>query len=248
MRLIEGGSFSMGSNRQFEEFVAEAGYITTAELAPLTEDADADPSMLQPGSAVFQPFDTGGAWWHYSAGANWRCPEGPGSTITERSDHPVVHISFEDATTYANWCGKTLPTEAEWEAARGNFHAAQFGWGDVREPEGKVMANCWIGRFPWERFGGCKAPFTAPVGSCLPNGFGLFDMIGNVWVWTSYHFSISDQRVDCCSRGKIYCLRPLGCSRADHFCAPETIASDIDQPHATLKSPNQHPATWGFGV
>jgi formylglycine-generating enzyme required for sulfatase activity len=123
-------------------------------------------------------------WWKPVLGANWRHPEGPGSNLNGRENHPVVHIAYEDAVAYAKWAGKRLPTEAEWEfAARGGLDRKPYAWGDEVEPDGKCMANIWQGRFPLVN--DCKDGFagTAPVGSFPPNGYGLHDMAGNVWEW-----------------------------------------------------------------
>ena len=182
------------TNAQFAEFVAETGYVTVAEreLDP-AEFPGADPADLVPGSLVFTP--TSGPvdlrdwrqWWRWVPGALWRHPFGPDSSIDDRLDHPVVHVSFEDASAYAAWAGRRLPTEAEWEyAARGGLAGAEYAWGDEREPGGRVMANTWQGAFPFrnEGWGG-----TSPVGSYPPNGFGLVDMIGNTWEWTADAFT-----------------------------------------------------------
>ena len=182
------------TNAQFAEFVAATGYVTVAEreLDP-AEFPGADPADLVPGSLVFTP--TAGPvdlrdwrqWWRWVPGALWRHPFGPDSSIDDRLDHPVVHVSFEDASAYAAWAGRRLPTEAEWEyAARGGLAGAEYAWGDEREPGGRVMANTWQGAFPFrnEGWGG-----TSPVGSYPPNGFGLVDMIGNTWEWTADVFT-----------------------------------------------------------
>jgi formylglycine-generating enzyme required for sulfatase activity len=181
------------TNARFAAFVDATGYVTTAER-PL-DPADfpgAPPENLVPGSMVFTP--TPGPvdlrhlsqWWAWTPGASWRAPEGPRSTIDGRADHPVVHIAHEDAAAYAGWVGAHLPTETEWEfAARGGLDGAAFTWGDVARPDGRIMANTWDGPdFPWRSTGESGFARTAPVGSFPPNGFGLFDMAGNVWEWT----------------------------------------------------------------
>jgi formylglycine-generating enzyme required for sulfatase activity len=125
------------------------------------------------------------AWWEYLPGADWEHPEGPHSTLDGRDDHPVVHVAFEDACAYAAWAGKELPTEAEWEfAARGGLDGAAYAWGDELAPQGRAMANTWQGRFPWENLTEDGYEGTSPVLAFPPNGYGLFDMIGNVWEWT----------------------------------------------------------------
>lgn len=181
------------TNAQFSAFVAATGYLTVAER-PLDPDAypGADPALLVPGSLVFQqppgPVDLRDAtqWWAYIPGANWRHPYGPDSTIIGCERHPVVQVAYEDAAEYATWAGKALPTEAQWEcAARGGLEGATYPWGDVFMPEGRVMANTWQGEFPWRHQLMGRHPRTMPVGSFPPNGYGLYDMAGNVWEWTS---------------------------------------------------------------
>jgi formylglycine-generating enzyme required for sulfatase activity len=180
------------TNALFRKFVEATGYVTIAER-PIesTSYPQADPKPLRPGSLLFQkptgPVDLRNIanWWAYVVGANWRQPEGPGSRIDGRKEHPVVHITYEDALTYASWAGKDLPTEAEWEfAARGGLDGAAYCWGDEFAPDGKLMANTWHGIFPWENKKPIGLQGTTPVGSFPPNGYGLFDMCGNVWQWT----------------------------------------------------------------
>ncbi|MEJ0009479.1 MAG: formylglycine-generating enzyme family protein [Alphaproteobacteria bacterium] len=183
------------TNAQFGRFVEETGYVTFCELPP---DADLYPGaladMLQAASVVFvrpqQPVDLDDhyQWWRFVPGANWRHPYGPDSGIDGKEDHPAVHIAFADAQAYADWAGKQLPGEAEWEfAARGGLDGAEYAWGDQFTPGGKLFANTWHGDFPWriaEGFGD-----TSPVGTFPPNGYGLVDMIGNVWEWTTDWYS-----------------------------------------------------------
>jgi sulfatase modifying factor 1 len=185
------------TNAQFRRFVKDAGYVTVAErpLDPANY-ADADPSLLVAGSLVFRktrgPVDLRDVsnWWAYIPGADWRHPEGPGSNLGGRERHPVVHVAHEDAEAYARWAGKELPTEAEWEyAARGGLEGATFAWGNEFAPKGKMMANTWQGRFPWENLKTDRYEGTSPVGVYPPNGYGLYDMTGNVWEWTSDYFS-----------------------------------------------------------
>ena len=180
------------TNEQFADFVAATGYVTVAERPLEAEDCvGADPASLQPGSLVFrQPKQRTEARshfgrWAYVPGACWRRPLGPGSGIDEIPDHPVVHVCFEDAAAYAVWAGKELPTEAEWElAARGGLEGATFCWGDEEAPGGEWHANMWLGEFPWRRENPGGWERTSPVGFFPPNGFGLYDMAGNVWEWT----------------------------------------------------------------
>ncbi|WP_431221494.1 formylglycine-generating enzyme family protein [Leifsonia xyli] len=180
------------TNAEFASFVDATGYVTVAERpleAQLFPELSDDERM--PGSMVFTmtpgPVDLGEwrNWWRWEPGADWRHPEGAGSSIEHRMDRPVVQVAYEDAVAYAAWSGKRLPTEAEHEfAARGGVEGARFAWGEEPYPGGEARANSWIGRFPYDnrgRFG--AAP--APVGSYPANGYGLFDMIGNVWEWTS---------------------------------------------------------------
>jgi len=184
------------TNAEFRRFVEATRYTTVAERAPNPADYPGiDPSLLVPGSLVFKrpphrvPLQDHGAWWAYVPGACWHHPEGPASSIGARDDHPVVHVAYEDAEAYAAWAGKALPTEAEWEfAARGGLEGAVFVWGNEFAPEGRMMANTWQGEFPWQNFctGGYEG--TSPVGAFPSNGYGLYDMAGNVWEWTSDFF------------------------------------------------------------
>jgi formylglycine-generating enzyme len=196
---------------QFAEFVAQTGYLTVAErpLDP-ADYPEADPSLLVEGSVVFHPtngpvpLDDPHRWWAYVPGANWRHPWGPASDNHERTDHPVTHIAFEDAEAYADWAGKRLPSEAEWEyAARGGLDGSPFAWGDEQSPGGELMANFWQGEFPWRNTGAHGWRGTSPIGTFAPNGYGLYDMTGNVWEWTSDYYSAlgagaSAARSACC--------------------------------------------------
>ncbi|WP_192356590.1 formylglycine-generating enzyme family protein [Mesorhizobium mediterraneum] len=181
------------TNREFERFVAATGYVTLAERpADPADYPGAIPELLVPSSAMFkkpaQKVDIRNSynWWVYVSGANWRHPRGPASSIKKLGDHPVVHVAFEDAEAYAKWAGKELPTEAEWEfAARGGLDGAEFVWGDELTPGGKHLANTWQGEFPYENRNEDGYEWTAPVGSFPANGFGLHDMAGNVWQWTT---------------------------------------------------------------
>ena len=223
MVSIPGGTFRMGSERfypeerpvrevtvegfwmdrgpvtvsQFRRFVDATGYVTVAER-PL-DPADfpgADPAALVPGSLVFRktdgPVDLRDVlqWWDYEPGATWR--DGP-------EDHPVTHVAFEDAESFATWTGKQLPTEAEWEfAARGGLEGATFAWGDEHSPDGRPMANTWQGEFPWQNLLADGYEGTSPVGAFPPNGYGLLDVTGNVWEWTSDFFGAQPPEQACC--------------------------------------------------
>jgi formylglycine-generating enzyme required for sulfatase activity len=181
------------TNARFAAFAAATGYVTVAERPLDPADFPGAPAEnLVPGSLVFTP--TRGPvdlrhlsqWWTWVPGASWRAPEGPGSSTDGREEHPVVHVAYEDAAAYAAWAGARLPTEAEWElAARGGLAGAAFTWGEEARPGGRIMANTWDGLdFPWRSTGESGFLRTAPVGSFPPNGFGLYDMAGNVWEWT----------------------------------------------------------------
>jgi formylglycine-generating enzyme required for sulfatase activity len=181
---------------EFRRFVKATGYVTRAER-PLDPDLypGADPSTLVPGALVFRktrgPVDLRDVrnWWEYVPGAKWDAPEGPGSTIVGRERHPVTQVAFEDAEAYATWAGKELPTEAEWEfAARGGHDQATYAWGDEFAPRGRMLANTWQGEFPWQNLLLDRYEGTSPVKAFPPNGFGLFDMAGNVWEWTTDFF------------------------------------------------------------
>jgi formylglycine-generating enzyme required for sulfatase activity len=181
---------------EFQRFVQETGHVTWAERAPVAADyPDAAPEDLVPGSLVFRktdgPVDIRDVrnWWSWTPGAEWRHPEGPDSDVGDREHHPVTHVAYSDALAYAEWAGKSLPTEAEWEyAARGGLDQAIFTWGDEPDPEGRLMANRWHGEFPWQnlRLDGYEG--TSPVGHFPANGYGLHDMAGNVWEWTTDRF------------------------------------------------------------
>ncbi|HWI31740.1 MAG TPA: formylglycine-generating enzyme family protein [Microbacterium sp.] len=185
------------TNEEFDAFVTASGYVTVAERELDPGDfAGADPVDLVPGSMVFTP--TSGPvdlrswrhWWRWQPGASWREPAGPGSSIEDRLRHPVVQVCFEDASAYARWSGKRLPTEVEWEwAARGGLVGARFAWGDDERPDGRLMANTWQGSFPYRNTGAEGWVGTAPVGTFPANGFGLVDMTGTVWEWTSDYFA-----------------------------------------------------------
>jgi formylglycine-generating enzyme required for sulfatase activity len=181
------------TNRQFKAFVKATRYKTTAEVPPDPKDyPNALPHMIYAGSLVFTPPNHAvdlrywGEWWQFMKGADWRHPHGPKSNINTSDNHPVVHVSFADAQAYAAWVGKELPTEAEWEfAARGGLDGAEYAWGDEFTPGGQHMANTWQGEFPRQNLAADGYERTSPVRAFPPNGYGLYDMIGNVWEWTT---------------------------------------------------------------
>ena len=197
VRTVTVGDFRMDrtpvTNAEFARFVAATGYVTVAEQPP---DPAAYPGMLpemeRAGSIVFVPpkhrVDVSGppVWWRYVFGACWHAPLGPGSDIEGLADHPVVHIAYPDALAYARWAGKDLPTEAEWEyAARGGLAGATYAWGETFRPGGVRMAKTWEGDFPHRNTAPAGRKRTSPVGTYPANGYGIFDLIGNVWEWTT---------------------------------------------------------------
>ena len=218
------------TNTVFARFVAETGYVTLAEQPPRSEDfPDVLPETLVAGAIVFTmpdgPVDLASpSWWRYLPGADWRHPTGPDSSLDGREDHPVVHVSYHDAEAFTAWAGKRLPTEAEGErAARGGLDGSVFAWGDEFAPCGRRMANTWQGTFPYHyKEGACWG--TTPVGSFPPNGFGLSDMIGNVWEWTATSLDLEGTpNSRCCgmtarpasrtAKGGSYLCAPNYCTR-----------------------------------
>jgi sulfatase modifying factor 1 len=225
------------TNRDFARFVRETGWVTLAEKAPDPADyPGALPEMLAPASLVF--FPTAGpvplndirAWWRYTPGADWRHPRGKDSDLTGLWSHPVVHVAWPDVEAYAHWAGKDLPTEAEWEfAARGGLDDAEYAWGDEMQPGGRIMANTWQGRFPHESLKPGGAFRTSRVGAFAANGYGLRDMIGNVWEWTHDWWSTSAVATSspCCAP-----RNPVG-GREDDSIDPRI--PDIPIPRKVLK-------------
>ena len=181
------------TNDEFARFVKATGYVTIAERTPTAAEFPGAPlSSLVAGSVVFTPtaaavrLDDHGQWWRYQRGADWRHPEGPPSTIRGREKHPVVHIGYDDAVAFANWAGKRLPTEAEWEfAARGGLTGKLYAWGDDFRHGDRPLANTYQGKFPMKDEGGDGFAGIAPVASFAPNAYGLYDVAGNVWEWVS---------------------------------------------------------------
>jgi formylglycine-generating enzyme len=218
---------------EFRRFVRDTDYVTVAEHPPDGLDyPGADPDLLVPGSLVFHktsgpvPLGDVSNWWEYVPGASWRRPGGPGTTINGRDQHPVVQVAYEDAQAYASWAGKELPTEAEWEySARGGLDGAVFAWGDEHFPDGKAMANSWQGEFPWQNLKLDGDEGTSPVATFPPNGYGLYDMTGNVWEWTTDAFTpnggVQAERA-CCApehvlRGETYPRKVI--KGGSHLCA-----------------------------
>ncbi|MGE0626281.1 MAG: formylglycine-generating enzyme family protein [Hyphomicrobiaceae bacterium] len=235
------------TNNQFAVFVAATGYKTFAEFAPKAEDyPGALPHMLKPGSMVFrapsQRVDTSDCslWWQFCFGADWRHPTGPGSSIKSLGDHPVVHVTYDDAQAYAEWSGKSLPTEAEWElAARGGLQDAEFAWGNEFNPRGRQMANTWQGEFPYQNLKLDGYARTSPVRAFPPNGYRVYDMIGNVWEWTSDWFAPKHSA----EVGKACCIphNPRGPREEQSYdnCQPEIrIARKVLKGGSHLCAPN----------
>lgn len=260
------------TNAQFRRFVEATGYLTTAEKTPTREEILAQlppgtpappPESLVPGSLVFTPpdhaipLDNVAQWWTWTPGANWQHPEGPDSNLDGRDDHPVVQVSWDDAAAYALWAGKRMPTEAEWEfAARGGLKSAPYVWGNDRPSDEKPPANIWQGEFPHRNTRQDGYLRTAPVKSFPANGFGLYDMAGNVWEWCSdwYDREAYQQRSSTTAainprgpeaprdprrpflkqrsqRGGSFLCNDAYCSRyrpsARHGCAPDTGMSHV---------------------
>jgi sulfatase modifying factor 1 len=193
------------TNAEFAAFVDDTGYVTVAERPPNPADyPDAPPENLQPGSMVFHrtpgPVDLRhlDQWWTWTPGACWNHPRGPKSSLRNRQHHPVVHVAFDDAAAYADWANLELPTEAQWEvAARGGLPQATYTWGNEPEPPDQRLANYWHGEFPYLPDTGYGT--TQPVGTFPPNGYGLFDMAGNVWEWTSDWWADTRAIESCCA-------------------------------------------------
>jgi sulfatase modifying factor 1 len=220
------------TNVQFAEFVAATGHLTVAErpmdpaLYPGVSPAD-----LAPGGLVFRP--TPGPvdlrdwrqWWHWVPGANWRHPFGPDSDIVGKDDHPVVQVAYTDAAAYAAWAGRRLPSEAEWEYAARAGRTTAYTWGDEVTPSNQLMANTWQGRFPYRNDGALGWTGTSPVGTFPPNDFGLVDMIGNVWEWTtttfSAHHRVHQARSCCTPSGRADPTVMQTLKGGSHLCAPE---------------------------
>jgi formylglycine-generating enzyme required for sulfatase activity len=220
------------TNAQFAAFVDATGYVTVAEQAldPALYPG-VPPADLQPGALVFRP--TPGPvdlrdwrqWWTWSPGACWRHPLGQDSTWQDRPDHPVVQVAYPDAAAYAKWAGRTLPTEAQWEYAARAGASTTYSWGDEPQPGGRLMANTWQGHFPYRNDGALGWSGTSPVGTFPANDFGLVDMIGNVWEWTTTRFSVHhrpDGAVEsCCGPTDPDPAVNQTLKGGSHLCAPE---------------------------
>lgn len=213
------------TNADFAVFVAATRYRTLAERDPAPHlYPGADQASLVPGSIIFEPcpdMRRWGDWWTYRPGAYWREPHGAGSAAGPV--HPVVHIAFEDAQAYASWADKSLPTEAEWEyAARGGLDGVDYAWGDEFTPDGIHRANTWQGAFPFENTLADGFARTSPVRHFPPNGFGLWDMIGNVWEWTADPWSARPPCKPCCAPGRAASPTPESyvIKGGSHLCAP----------------------------
>src|SRR5450432_3872580 len=216
------------TNAAFREFVKATGHVTLAERPVDPSDyPGAKPEMLQPAAVVFRkthgPVDLRNPhnWWTYVQGANWRHPRGPSSSLDGLWKHPVVHVAYEDVEAYARWAGKALPTEAEWEfAARGGLEGAEFAWGDEFTPGNRYLANTWQGAFPHGNSRADGYARTSPVTAFPPNGYGLYDMIGNTWEWTTDWYSAQHElpQGGCC-----HLENPRGASQESSYdsCQPE---------------------------
>jgi sulfatase modifying factor 1 len=220
------------TNAQFAEFVAATSYVTVAEQAleptlyPGVAAAD-----LAPGALVFRstpgPVDLRDwrQWWDWSPGACWRRPFGPGTDIDDKADHPVVQVAYPDAVAYAHWAGRRLPTEPEWEYAACGGAATPYAWGDEATPDGRLMANTWQGRFPYRNDGALGWLGSSPVGTFPPNAFGLVDMIGNVWEWTSTvysaHHRVGESNGCCPPAAAADPAVNQALKGGSHLCAPE---------------------------
>lgn len=230
------------TNAAFSRFVEATGYVTLAERPARPEDyPGALPEMLAPASTMFKKpagqVDMGNHynWWVYVKGADWRHPRGPASSIRKLMEHPVVHVAYEDVEAYAAWAGKAVPTEAEWEfAARGGLDGAEYVWGDELTPGGIHMANTWQGEFPYRNTMSDGYEYTAPVGSYPPNGYGLYDMAGNVWQWTRDWYQ-EHGRIDspCCTAEN-----PRGASRDASVDPENRIPRKVTKGGSHLCAPN----------
>jgi formylglycine-generating enzyme len=221
------------TNAQFAEFVSATRYVTVAEqpIDPALYPG-VDPGELRTGAMVFRPaprpvdLRDWRQWWIWVPGASWRHPFGPDSDVADRADHPVVQVAYPDAAAYARWAGRRLPTEAEWEYAARGGATTTYAWGDEEKPGGKLMANTWQGRFPYRNDGALGWVGTSPVAAFPPNEFGLYDMIGNVWEWTTTEFSAHHRlnqppKACCAPAGPADPTIAQTLKGGSHLCAPE---------------------------
>ena len=221
------------TNAQFAEFVDDTGYVTVAEreLDPQLFPG-ADPADLVPGGLVFLPaagpvnLRDWRQWWEWRPGSCWRHPFGPDSGIDDRLEHPVVQIAYPDAAAYARWARRRLPSEAEWEYAASGGTTTTYPWGDDAMRGGELMANTWQGHFPYQNNGALGWTGTSPVGSFAPNGYGLVDMIGNVWEWTTTEFAghhrLDEPAQGCCPQAdEADPTVSQALKGGSHLCAPE---------------------------
>jgi formylglycine-generating enzyme len=230
------------TNAEFARFVGDTDHVTVPEKELDAADfPGADPELLVPGSQVFTqtrgPVHLGDwtQWWRWQPGAQWRHPDGPDSSWSSVPDHPVVHVGWEDVRAYADWAGKDLPSEAEWEhAARGGLDRADYAWGNEFTPGGAVLANTWRGPFPWRSDDPDGFDRTSPICSYPPNGYGLFDMIGNVWEWTATPWTSSHEELvspatagapmTCCGhsvREELHETDRMVMKGGSHLCSPD---------------------------
>jgi formylglycine-generating enzyme len=234
------------TNREFGRFVRKTGYVTVAERAPDPADyPGARRELLVPFSTVFvapqrqvglsEPYN----WWRAVPGADWRHPLGPGSSIRSMPDHPVVHVAWADVVAYTTWAAREIPTEDEWElAARGGLDGAEFAWGDELNPDGRWMANIWQGEFPIQNTGDDGYERTSPVGAFPANGYGLYDMIGNVWEWTSDWYAAGHGvDVPACCAGR----RPVDARESRAVDARESRAVDAREQSIDRRDPARIP-------
>ncbi len=237
------------TNAQFGRFVRATGYVTFAEREPDPADYPGlEPRHAVAGSLVFTPPDAPPPedavehWWSFVSGACWRAPLGPGSDLVGKADHPVVHVAFGDAQAYADWAGKALPSEAEWEyAARGGLEGKAYAWGDALAPDGRMLAKIWSGIFPHRNLAPAGLERTSPVRFFPPNGYGLFDMTGNVWELTAERYDAPGGEGACCGKARSGAQARRVAKGGSHLCAPKYCqryrpAARLAQPEDTSTS------------